>query len=174
MSMTLANIFNTTEALQFFSGSVTFTAATKTMAATGIEAGLTVGDELVLTGTVSNNGTFTVATLATNSLTVNEAVVNEGPIATTINQQVSSGWMKVEYYSRLVGIYSCSQNASLRTDWAKDHLGNTLVTLATAITGGTPAAYAQEIVAPYVNVRLRNNGTDQTAVACHIYAKSEI
>lgn len=174
MSMTFANIFNTTENLQYFSGNVTYTAATKTMAGTNIHVGWAVGDEIVVAGTVSNNGTFTIATLGTDSFTVNETVVNEGAIASTINQQVSSGWMRVEYYSRLVGAYSTTGNASLRTDWAKDHLGSTIVTLATAIVGGTPAAYAQEIVAPFVNIRLRNNGADQTAVACHIYAKSEI
>jgi hypothetical protein len=174
MSQGFANLFNTQENLQYFTGSVTFTAATKTMAATGIESGLTVGDEIVVSGTVNNNGTFTIATLGTNTMTVNETVVNEGPVATTINQQVSSGWMQVNFYSRLVGAVSTGGNASFRLDFSNDRGVTTIVTLATAVVGGTPAALAQEVVAPWVNIRLRNNGADQTSVNCFMYGKGEV
>jgi len=171
MSQDYPLILSTTENLQYFSGSITFTAATKTLAATGIETGWTVGDTFIVAASVSNNNTFTIATLGTNSLTVNETVVNEGPVVCNMSQLVSSGWVDAKYYSRLVGIYGTSGNAVLYSDWSVDKT-NVVVTLSTSITGGTPAAYAQEIVAPYVRIRLKTNAADQTSVACHIYAKA--
>jgi hypothetical protein len=162
-----------TELLQYFNGSVTFTGASKTMAATNIHVGLTVGDEFVITGTVSNNGTFTIATLGTNTMTVNEAVTNEGPVATTINQQVTGNWMRADFYSRLVGGYSLSNNATMYSEWSVNR-STILVSLTTAITGGTPAAYAQECIAPWVRFKVKNSGTDQTSVNVFIYAKGEV
>jgi hypothetical protein len=171
MSQEYVNILNTTENLQYFSGSVTFTDTTKTMAATGIHTGFSTGDRIVVAGSVNNNGTFTIATLGTNSLTVNETVVTEGPVASTLTQEVTSLWHNVTHYSRLVGVYSTSGNANLYCDFSIDG-ANTLVTLTTAITASTPAAYAQEIVAPYARLRLRTNAADQTSVAVHVYAKT--
>jgi hypothetical protein len=173
MSTGFGLFFSTTELLQYFNGSVTFTGVSKTMAATGIETGWTVGDEFVITGTVSNNGTFTIATLGTNTLTVNETVTNEGPIATTMNQQVTGQWMRADFYSRLVGAYSLSNNASMYSEWSVDRV-TALVTLTTAITAATPAAYAQECLAPWVRFKVKNSGTDQTSVNVFIYAKGEV
>jgi len=173
MSTGFGLFFSTTEPLQYFNGSITFTAVSKTMAATGIHTGWTVGDQFVMTGTASNNGTFTIATLGTNTLTVNETVAGEGPVSGTMNQEVQGSWMRSDFYSRLVGAFSLSQNASMYSDWSVDR-STVLVTLTTSITAGTPAAYAQECIAPWVRFRVRNSGTDQTSVNVFVYAKGEI
>jgi len=174
MSAGLAQFFGTTRLLRYFSSaSVTFTAATKTIAATNIHVGFLVGDTFVVASTVSNNGTFTIATLGTDTMNVLETVVNETPGACVINQEVSSGWMRADFYSRIVGAWSLSNTANLYVDWSPDR-STTIVTQTNAITGGTPAAYAQECVAPWVRLRLRNSGTIQTVCNCQIYAKGEI
>jgi hypothetical protein len=69
--------------MQLTGADFTFTAATKTIAkaAGGFSStNLLVGDQLVVSGSASNNATFTVATLpGDGSITVNEAVVTEAP-----------------------------------------------------------------------------------------------
>lgn len=67
--------------ISFTSGTNTIAAKKKAdgSAAGSVFSSLSVGDSITLTGTTSNNATFTVATIATDgsSITVNEAVTDE-------------------------------------------------------------------------------------------------
>jgi len=176
MSQGFDLFFATTELLQYFTaaGQMVQTAP-HTLACAGIGVGWAAGDQFVLSGTTANDGTLTIATIAgdNGSLTVVETIAGHNAEAGVMNQQVSSGWKRADFYSRLIGAYSLSQNGVLYSDWSPDGVTN-LVTLTTAINAGTPAAYAQECVAKWVRLRVKNNGTDQTSVAVHIYAKGEI
>jgi hypothetical protein len=71
--------------------SCTFAAADKSITAnsrTNPFSGLAVGDKLVISGTVSNNGTFTVASLVSaTKITTTEALVNETAAATVVETQ---------------------------------------------------------------------------------------
>ena len=71
--------------MQLVGADFTFTAATKTIAkASGgfTSTNLVMGDQIVITGSTSNNGTFTVATITDPSITVNEVIVVEAAGAT--------------------------------------------------------------------------------------------
>ena len=73
--------------MQLVGADYTFTAATKTIAKTSggfTSTNLAMGDQIVITGSTSNNGTFTVATITDPSITVNEVIVAEvaGPTVT--------------------------------------------------------------------------------------------
>lgn len=77
--------------LQFTSGTNTITASSGSFTTdTWI-----VGDKFKITGTASNNGTFTVATVGTTTMTVTEALVNEGPLSSgatlTLNKLTTNG-----------------------------------------------------------------------------------
>lgn len=69
----------------------TFTSGTKTITKAGggfNSTNLIVGDQIVITGSTSNNGTFTVATIVGDgSITVNEAVVTEAAGASVVLQE---------------------------------------------------------------------------------------
>jgi len=66
-----------------FTGAVTFAAAGPSIAATGIGAGLAVGDQIVTDSTL-NPGPFTVTVAGADSLTVTEAVVEEAAASHTL------------------------------------------------------------------------------------------
>lgn len=66
--------------MQLLGTDFTFTSATKTIAKASAgfsSTNLLVGDQVVITGSASNNGTFTVATISDAAITVNEAIVGE-------------------------------------------------------------------------------------------------
>jgi hypothetical protein len=66
--------------MQLLGVDFTFTAATKTIAKASAgfsSTNLLVGDQVIITGSVSNNGTFTMATLVDGAITVNEVIVTE-------------------------------------------------------------------------------------------------
>lgn len=71
--------------LQWFSGTKTITASTGSF----ITDGYAIGDKLIITGTTSNNGTFTITSVITATITVSETLVNEGPLSATATIQVN-------------------------------------------------------------------------------------
>jgi hypothetical protein len=166
-------LFSTTELLQYFAGTVAWDETGKTITSANIGTGFTAGETILVASAdeSGNNGTKTLSVVAAGVLTIEEDVVTDASDAITINQQVIGDWVRVDFYSRIVGAYSCSQNANLYADWSIDGGTNTILTQTTAISAGTPAAYAQEVIAPYVRYRLVNSGTDQTEVAVFLYAK---
>ena len=66
---------------------ISFVSGTKTIVQpTGDFSDLAVGDEINVSGTVSNNGYFTVATSGTTSFTVTSALVTEGSTSAVIRK----------------------------------------------------------------------------------------
>ena len=171
MSQELFTLANFTHSLQYFAGNITFTALTKKLASPNIHVGLAVGDEIFVAGSVSNNGIKTIVTVGTNEITVAETVTDEGAVACTVNEQSSTKFLRVEWYGLIVGTLYASQNANLYVEWSHDG-SITAITDTTALVGGVAAKIEDRmIVTPYVKITLRNNGTDQTLVATHLYAK---
>ena len=69
--------------------SVVFASADKSLT-TGLTGGfslLEAGDKIVISGTTSNNGTFTVATVSATKITVDEAITDETAANTVITNQ---------------------------------------------------------------------------------------
>lgn len=171
---TLMKLGESTELLQYYTGSVTVTQATKKYAGTGIHTGLTVGDTILFAGCAqsASNGVKTVATLGTNELTVEEAVgVNEGPTASvTVNQYIETPWMKADDVVKLVGAISCTGNAYVYIDQGVDN-STAVYTTTLTITGGTAQGWSIETLLPYARMRVYNNGADQTAMAAYLYGR---
>ena len=70
--------------MQLLGADYTFTSGTKMIAKASAgfsSTNLQVGEQIVITGSASNNGTFTVATLADAAITVNEAITTEAASA---------------------------------------------------------------------------------------------
>lgn len=76
-------VFDASVGMKLTGVDFTFTSGTKTIAKAGggfNSTNLLVGDTITVAGSVSNNGTFTIATLpGDGSVTVNEAIVTEAP-----------------------------------------------------------------------------------------------
>ena len=51
--------------------------------------GYVIGDKLIVTGTTSNNGTYTITALTPTVITVSENLVNEGPLSATATIKVN-------------------------------------------------------------------------------------
>lgn len=108
--------------LGYFSGAVTFTSATKTIAQTGTVFGppLVAGDSVVISGTVSNNGTFTVVTATTGSFTVSETVVTETATAVIIRKVMDTLILTVTRLGTpITRVGSETQSPEMRTE---DHI----------------------------------------------------
>lgn len=79
-----------TNGLQLTAGNTTFTLITGVISRV-VESHpftmLEVGDKIVVAGTVNNNGTFTVTVAGDQAITVAEPLVNEGPVAATIETE---------------------------------------------------------------------------------------
>lgn len=70
-------IEETDKSVSAFTGTSTFTAATKTITGSFKDCGYYVGCKFTVTGTVSNNSTFTITAITATEVTVSESVVNE-------------------------------------------------------------------------------------------------
>jgi len=88
--------------LGYWSGAVTFTALSKTIAKTGglFSTYLAAGDQVVISATTLNGTTaipktFTVATVAADSFTVSETVADEVAAAAVIQKVTDTMWMTV-------------------------------------------------------------------------------
>lgn len=171
--MDLSLLFGTTENLQYFADTVAWANATSSIAAVGVGAGFTAGEKIIVTNAdeSANNGIKTISVVGVNLLTLEDAVTEDASDAIVINQIIVGDWMRVDFYSRLVGSLYSSQNSTFYVDWSHD--GSTVdFTQATNVTS-TAAAYAQEVVGKWARFRLYNAGADQTALAVYVYGKSE-
>ena len=67
---------------------ITFTAATKKISKPGASftTAFPIGTEFRVSGTTSNDGYFTVANVADTEITVNEVLVNEGPVSAVLRK----------------------------------------------------------------------------------------
>jgi hypothetical protein len=162
--------------LQYYTdANIVWAEVDKSAVAVAIGTGtFTSGDKVMITGAdeAANLGVKTVDVVAANKITFLEACADDADDDHAVfNQIVVSDWFPVDFYSRICGAYATSQNSTLRAEWSVD--GSTvIVTVDVAVTGGTAGVYSVEVVAPFVRYSLLNAGTDQTAVAVHLYAKS--
>jgi hypothetical protein len=167
----LRQLFHSTELLQYFAGTVATTASTKKYAASGIGSGFAVGDLIYVTGfsNTDSNGYKTIATIASDNsyITVDEAIGDdETGISGVFNQAVRSGWISIRAFARIVGaLYAVGGSGVYLVEYAADENGDVLYmpnSSGEAWTTATYAAFSYEVVAPYMRVTFRNNGTDQT------------
>lgn len=166
-------IFGTSELLQYFAGTVAWVDTAKTIGSSGIGTGFAAGDTIVVTDAdeTGNNGVKTLEVVAADLLTIEEEVTADASDAIVINQIIVGGWVRVDFYSRIVGSLYASQNANLYADWSHD--GSTVDFTQTTAVSSTAAAYAQEVLAKWVRFRLYNSGADQTALSVYLYAKEK-
>lgn len=170
----LEQIEKVTELLQYFTGTVTTTTATRTYAATSIESGLAVGDKIVIAGCAqtNSNGTKTIESVATNSITVVEAIgTGEGPTASvTMNQELQGTWQESQRYTTLTGSINTSGAAIIYIDQSANGV-DTDYTTTWAVTAATALAYSAEVVLPFARIRVRTNAADQTIMRAYLFGR---
>ena len=169
----MTKLDSTTELLQYFTGSTTTTQATRQYAATNIGVGLSVGDKLVVAGfsNVASNGTKTIATVATDAITVEEAIgAGEAGVTATFNQEYQGVWVDVRKWAKLTGSINTSGAAYVYIDQSADGL-NVDYTTTRTITGGTADSWSIETVLPNIRMRIRANAIDQTVMRAYLYGR---
>ena len=169
----LVKLDSTTELLQYFTGSVNTTATTKKYASTGIGSGLTAGEKVVIAGfsNADSNGTKTLATVAANEITVEEAIgANETGVTATVNQEYQGEWKEVEQFSHLLAIENTSGNAYAYVDQSADGV-NTDYTTTITVTAATAKADSIETVLPFARLRVRTNAADQTTMRAYLFGR---
>ena len=169
----LVKLDSTTELLQYFTGSVNTTATTKKYASTGIGSGLTAGEKVVIAGfsDADSNGTKTLATVAANEITVEEAIgADETGITATVNQEWQGEWKEVNQFSHLLPTINCSGNAYLYVDFSADGV-NTDYTNTGTITAATADMGSIEVGLPYARLRVRTNAADQTTMRAYLFGR---
>lgn len=75
---------------------LTFTAATSDISTAGgnfLDLGITVGQSITVSGTASNDGVYTVAAVTASTITVNEAVTDEGTGNVTATFTYADKWV---------------------------------------------------------------------------------
>jgi hypothetical protein len=150
--------------LQTFAGSVTFATGDNSLGATGIGTStFSVGEKVTVSGSASNNKTFTITNVTANKLLVAETVTAEGPVACTVAEEwQGSGFAQAFHVSSIVGVITASQSCTGYLDFSNDRT-NADLTKTYAVTGGTPLAINETVLAPYVKFRLKNGSVNQTA-----------
>ena len=172
-SFIMTKLDKVTELLQYFTGSVTTTQATKTYAATNIGVGLAVGDKLVIAGfsNAATNGTKTVATVATDTITVLEAIgAGESGVTATFNQEYQGEWHDIRRWAKITGSINCSGNGYVYIDQSADGITSDYTTTRT-ITAATADAFSIETVLSYGRIRVRTNANDQTSMRAYLFGR---
>jgi len=90
---------------------ISFDSTTKTITDGGsgfVTGGFNVGDEITVTGSTSNDGTYTVSAASAGSLTVSEALQDEGAGATItiVNQGPNNVPLPTDYMRELYACYN--------------------------------------------------------------------
>jgi hypothetical protein len=164
----------TGELLQYFTGSITTTTATKTYAASSIQAGLSVGDKVFFAGfsNADSNGIKTIATLGTNELTVSETIgTGESGVTATLSQEYQGAWVNVDSWAALTGTINTSGAAIIYIDQSGDKT-NVDYTSTWAVTAATALSYSVETIAKYGRMRVRTNAADQTIMRAYLFGRS--
>lgn len=128
------------------SNSATFNAAGKTItAAAGTPydtLALCAGRKFTVTGSVSNNGTYTVANISTTVITTVEALVNEGPVAISIATVDDLIWDALDQANaNALGGYSDWRIPNYFELPSIFNLGNCNPSIDTTVFPSTPATY---------------------------------
>jgi len=170
----LIKLDSTTELLQYFTGSITTTQATKKYAATGIGSGLTAREKVVFAGfsNADSNGTKTLATVAANEVTVEEAIGTgeSNKAGVTLNQEYQGEWKEVDQFSHLLSTINTSGNAYAYVDQSADGV-NTDYTTTITVTAATAKADSIEVLLPYARLRVRTNAADQTTMRAYLFGR---
>ena len=132
------------ELLQYFTGEITTTTATKKYACTGIGTGLTAG-EIVLFSVfdqTSSNGEKTLATVAANEITVSETIgTGETKAGAKLHQIYYTAWEDASFYTHITGTgYVVGANCTVTQQFRYSSAGNILSASAQTLTAGTAAA----------------------------------
>ena len=156
----------TTLLKSFSSSAVTFATADNSIAATGIGTAFPAGKKINITGATNsgNNSTFTVVTATANKVIVTETVTAESAgAAIVVNEEAQSGFKQAFPYQDLIGTVIASQHCTVFLDFSDDKVNSFTVQI-DANSGVTIPITPQPVLAHYVQLRVRNNGTDQTAL----------
>jgi hypothetical protein len=158
----------------FSSNAVTFATADNSIAATGIGTGtVTSGEKFTISGAgqTGNNRTFTALTVTANKIVVEEAVAAESPGASVVlNEEYIGSFKDVSHFTDLMGSIAASQNCTAYVDFSNDK-ENVDYTATVSVTGGTPAKISEAVVGYYARLRVRNGGTNQTALRANLNGK---
>lgn len=143
-NITLLN--SVTELLQYFTGTVTTTAATKTYACANIGKGLSVGDVVLIAGfdNVDSNGEKTIATIAAGngSITVEEDIGagETDKASVTLRQVYYTGWQPAYFYTDIVGTgYCVGADVTVTQQFSYDMVTTDFSASAQTLTAGTGA-----------------------------------
>jgi len=166
----------TADTLFYATSNIVVAAADDSIAIAGIGTASPAGTRLVCASSedAANDGTHVVASVATADkiLTSSALTGNADDDSMVIRGESPGSFVYVGYYSRLVGVVNSDKDVSVYVVWANDSSGTASVSVTTAVTGGTPASIATEILAPYVRIRARNNDTATATVTGSVWAKS--
>lgn len=154
------------------SSAVTFATADNSIAATGIGTAFPAGKKIVVSGAAQagNNITFTVVSATSGKIIVSETVTAESAgAAVVINEEYQSGYVQVFDMDKIVGHINSSQNCTVYLDFSGDK--SNAYTIDVGVAGGVAAPIDQSVKASYLQVRIRNGGTDQTTMEAFIYGQ---
>jgi len=158
----------------FSSSAVTFATADNSINATGIGTGtVTPGEMFAISGASEsgNNRTFTAVTVSANKIVVAETVAAESPGATVVlNEEYIGSFRDVSHFSDLMGSIAASQACTGYVDFSNDK-ENVDYIATVSVSAGTPAKIAEAVVAYYARLRIRNGGTNQTALRASLNGK---
>ena len=176
-SFIMTQLEKITELLQYFTGSTTTTTATRKYAELFKKRGFdwdafkfAAGDKVVFAGfsNSDSNGTKTLATVAANEVTVEEAIgTGEAGISATMNQEYQGDWHDVRKWAVLTTAINCSGNAFLYVDQSQDG-DNIDYTTTRTITGGTADRSDISSGMFYARLRVRTNAADQTSMRAYL------
>lgn len=177
MSQDLVKLWEWTAKTLFYgTGNIVVAAADDSIAKTGIGTASPAGTRLVCSSSedAGNDGTHVVASIsgADKVLTNSALTGNADDDSMVIKGETPGDFVDVSAYSRIVGIVSSDQDVTVNVVWSTDSAGTTTVTAATAVTGGTPASIASEILGQFVRVRVVNNDNTTATMSGMIYAKA--
>lgn len=158
----------------FSSSAVTFATADNSIGATGIGTGtVEAGEKFTISGAAQagNNRTFTAVTVSANKIVVEETVTAESPgSAVVLNEEYIGSFKDVSHFSDLMGSIAASQACTGFVDFSNDKQ-NVDYTATVNVSAGTPAKISEGVVAYYARLRVRNGGTNQTALRANLNGK---
>jgi hypothetical protein len=164
------------DTLFYGTGNIVVAAADDSIAITDIGTYSPAGTRLYCASSedAGNDGTHVVASVATADKILTSSVLtgNADDDAMVIRGESPGDFVYVGWYSRIVGVVSSDQDVSVYVVWSDDAAGTVTVSVTTAVTGGTPASIASEILAPYVRIRARNNDTSTATLSGTVWAKA--
>jgi hypothetical protein len=169
----LSQLDYTGKLLQYFTGSITTTTVSRTYAATGIESGFAVGDKVVFAGfaQTDSNGTKTIETIGTNTLTVVESIGTGETIAATMSGTYVGGWFKVNRWAKLTGVINTSGAAVVYVDQSGDNGTNVDYTSSWTVTAATALSFSIETIAKHARLRVLTTAADQTVMRAYLYGR---